>query len=614
LKILAKNQVGQLYRDFYIDDAISGTSTVGRRAFQKMIADAQRLYRPFELIIVYDVKRFGRVDNDEAGYWRHILRLHGVEVAYVTENFSGDGTDDLLRPVKQWQAREESKDLSKVTIRGLLSKADGGWWLGGVPPYGYDLRYQTGDDAFLFILRHMPDGTKQVLDEKHALIRTLGRQETIGVSKRDRAKLIPSEPGRVQAIQEIFRMYVDEKRGFKAIAGSLNRRNIPTARGPEWASIYSGEWSDTTIRAIVVNPLYVGDMAWNRRTDGRFHKIEQRCAVPRLKIHAARLEPNDPSHWILIRDTHEALVSRGAFEQARVLREKRIRKEKEGAVGGWHGTRSRFVLSGLMTCSRCGNRYQGVTRQKGTPRLDGSVIKNFYYGCAGYITKGTSVCQMGAIPQHVLEEVVCKAVLEFYQPYLEEGGRKKLAAEVEKLMDQSTGDVGEARKRAQARIDQITSSINHLLDNITAANREFADQRLDALGKEKQVLEQRMEELDRLTLTQGQTRGVTQELMQFIGSLPYTLRQGLPEEKRAVLRPCIERIKIDAEAKQARLKLWVVPNVGLGDTEKLTASERLLGIVLAAFTINRLSAFTTVPRADRREDCLELTQIVSLYR
>ena len=92
---------------FYTDDAISGTSTIGRRAFQQMMADAQGNGRRFDVIVVYDVKRFGRVDNDEAGYYRHVLRMHGVEVRYVSENFNGDGTDDLLRPVKQWQARDE---------------------------------------------------------------------------------------------------------------------------------------------------------------------------------------------------------------------------------------------------------------------------------------------------------------------------------------------------------------------------------------------------------------------------------------------------------------------------------------------------------------------------
>ncbi len=191
---------------FYIDDAISGTSTLGRRAFQEMIADAQKSTRPFDKVVVYDVKRFGRVDNDEAGYYRHILRANSVEVIYVTENFNGDTTDDLLRPVKQWQARQESKDLSKVTIRGLLSKVEGGWWMGGTPPYGYDLCYQNAEGKFLFILRFMPDGSKQLLDEKGNLIRTLARGESLNISKRDQAKLTPSSTERVKVIERIFRM------------------------------------------------------------------------------------------------------------------------------------------------------------------------------------------------------------------------------------------------------------------------------------------------------------------------------------------------------------------------------------------------------------------------
>jgi len=49
---------------FYVDDAISGTSTLGRRAFQQMIRDAESPTCRFDIIVVYDVKRFGRVDND----------------------------------------------------------------------------------------------------------------------------------------------------------------------------------------------------------------------------------------------------------------------------------------------------------------------------------------------------------------------------------------------------------------------------------------------------------------------------------------------------------------------------------------------------------------------
>ena len=45
------------------------------------------------------------MEHERERIWRA-----GVEVRYVSENFNGDATDDLLRPVKQWQARQESKD------------------------------------------------------------------------------------------------------------------------------------------------------------------------------------------------------------------------------------------------------------------------------------------------------------------------------------------------------------------------------------------------------------------------------------------------------------------------------------------------------------------------
>jgi len=41
---------------FYLDDALSGTNTLGRPAFQQMIRDAQKKNNTFNKIIVYDVK------------------------------------------------------------------------------------------------------------------------------------------------------------------------------------------------------------------------------------------------------------------------------------------------------------------------------------------------------------------------------------------------------------------------------------------------------------------------------------------------------------------------------------------------------------------------------
>lgn len=557
---------------FYVDDAISGTSVLHRRAFQQLITDAQSKSRNFSTIVVYDLKRFGRVDNDEAGYYRHILRTHGVEVRYVSENFTGDTTDDLLRPVKQWQARQESKDLSKVTIRGLLSKAQTGTWMGGVPPYGYDLRYESAEGQFLLTLRFMPDGSKQILDGQGQLVRTLRRGESLTISKRDYATLVPSAPERVRLIQRIFQMYVDQGKGFKAIAHALNQEGQPTPRNPQWSSIYSGRWTDTTIRAILVNPLYIGDMVWNRRTDGRFHRIRDGHAVDREAIYGARLVPNEEADWITVPNTHEAIISRRLFCQARQKRLAHLCRQRNPNHGKtWNGKRSQFILSGLMQCELCGSRYQGVTRTNGRKRKDATVQKHRYYGCGGYITKGTAVCtKLHAIGQKLIESAVIEAVLAFYQKYQGKTGQRRLAAAVKDQIGSEAKEMVAAQKRTRREHRKITRIINNLLDNLTAVNRDFVDQRLKELKGRLRELDGRLNEFDHLILSQVQIRELVAEARDFLRRLESTLKNGEPHERLLVLRQCIERIHVNKPDGSMQLQICTVPAGGLPSIETVS--------------------------------------------
>ena len=63
----------------YVDDAISGASTIGRKSFKRMIEDAKRPHCPFRFILVYDIKRFSRGDTDEAGHYRFLLKEKGID-------------------------------------------------------------------------------------------------------------------------------------------------------------------------------------------------------------------------------------------------------------------------------------------------------------------------------------------------------------------------------------------------------------------------------------------------------------------------------------------------------------------------------------------------------
>ncbi len=552
---------------FYVDDAISGTTSVQRRAFQEVVSEAQARDCPFSTIIVYDVKRFGRVDNDEAGYYRHILKSHGVEVLYVSENFAGDGTDDLLRPVKQWQAREESKDLSRVTIRGLLSKVETGAWMGGAPPYGYDLGYETPEGAPLFRLRFLPDGSKELLDSDGRLQRRLLKGESLQLSKRDHARLIPSSKERVDVIQRIFTMAAEGARGLGAIADALNREKIPTPRGPLWARIYQGAWTKGTIRAILENPVYTGDLVWNRRTDARFFRIAKGRATERKTPHGARLVPNPQEDWIRVPGVHPALVSQRLFAQAHAIRTGRpVSLDQAGqnprVVGGWNGQRSRFLLSGLGRCARCGGRYEGCKRTKGRRRTDGTPVFTYSYGCGHYIRKGRSACSFGPLPQKDVENLVVRTVLEHFAPLRGKAGRARIAELLRDVLKTDTVDLHTARTRAVDEAAELDRSIARLLDHLGEKTRDVIEERVQALTEERTRVRERIEELGRLELSRAEADDLLHEIHAFVSQLETELVDGPPEQRVRALRLCVKGLVFATEPLRVTLELWKLPQLG----------------------------------------------------
>jgi len=205
-------------------------------------------------------------------------------------------------------------------------------------------------------------------------------------------------------------------------------------------------------------------------------------------------------------------------------------------------------------------------------KQDSTRTKNFYYGCGGYITKGRSICEMNPIPKKVLEDTVIKVVLDFYEPFLEKGGRRKLAEAVKAQIGSETEEFIGARKRAQQQLDKISKTISNLLDNITSSNREFVDQRLNELKQQKLQLESRLEELDRLSLSRDEINNIVVDSAKFLSGLEFVLREGLPHEKLVAVRQCIEKININKPAGKITLSIYRVPVGNFHVTRKYIAS------------------------------------------
>lgn len=100
-----------VFVDVYADYGISGTSTKGRKEFQRMIDDAKS--GKIDLIIAKSMSRFARNTLDTLTYIRD-LKTRGVECFFQKENiYTFDSKGELLITIMSSLAQEESRSISE---------------------------------------------------------------------------------------------------------------------------------------------------------------------------------------------------------------------------------------------------------------------------------------------------------------------------------------------------------------------------------------------------------------------------------------------------------------------------------------------------------------------
>lgn len=321
----------------YADEGISGWKSDERKAFQKMIDDAEK--GKFKAIVCWSQDRFSRFDPMEFNFYAFRLRRAGVQIVTVSEGplSFDDLAGWLVASVNQHAKEQYVRDLAKNTLRGKLRGARAGEWV-VAPPLGY---------------------------------------------QRDGRKLILGESREVEIIRRIFQMYVGGY-SLRGVADVLNSEGQRSRTGKHWKA--------DIIRKIILNPVYTGDVVWNRNSCGKFNRVSGDAIAPK----GDGGYRNDPEDWIVSRDMHEPIVSRETFKEAGETLAKNFKHRTPHRNGGL------FVLTQFLYCGHCGYKMHGRVLE-GTP----------YYTCGGYNQRGRSVCQCYNVQQNVLVDLLLEHVEKF---------------------------------------------------------------------------------------------------------------------------------------------------------------------------------------------------------
>jgi len=327
--------------EIYIDDGYSGT-IFERPNFKRMLDDIER--GMINLVICKDLSRLGR---------NYILCGQFTEIYFPERNVRfialNDGIDSLhsnndIAPFKNILNDMYAKDISVKVKSSLHAKARRGEFLGPHPPYGY--------------LRDPSDKHRLVIN--HEVAPNIVRMFELAIAGHGLAKIAK----------------ILTADGVLSPADYTASKNHDSAEG-EFAPRY--EWCMYIVRYIVQNQMYLGHMVQCRKKSQsyRTHKIVW----------------NDKADWIIVENTHEAIVSQDLFDKAQkavVGRTRIIKRRDEPAL-----------FSGVFYCKECGWRMAHHDR-KDYPA---------YYSCGKYRSKGVNACSS----HFILIEEIAGAVLHNIQ-------------------------------------------------------------------------------------------------------------------------------------------------------------------------------------------------------
>ncbi|MBM3329314.1 MAG: hypothetical protein FJY67_07565 [Calditrichaeota bacterium] len=226
------------------------------------------------------------------------------------------------------------------------------------------------------------------------------------------------------------------------------------------------------------------------------------------------------------------------------------------------GARSPYLLSGLIRCAHCGHKWIGYTVNKGRKRKDGSNSKTLYYACSGYVNKGKAVCERRVIGIDVLEGAVVGQIEAMLQRYFATPeGLEEIRRQVEAEMAVERPQIGEELDQVDIRLREIKQIITNLIDNLTAANREYVDARIIELKRETAVLEARRLDLEAAGAKRLELDRLVDQAVQLAGEFDRAFVEGTMEEKRLLVRAFVKEIVVDPDSGTARARVMVVPGI-----------------------------------------------------
>lgn len=372
-----QRQIMESYLAFCPDIAIYNTYTDNgatgqnfeRKAFQQMLTDIEA--GKINCVVVKNLSRLGRNAIDAGYYIEKYFPLHHVRFIAVNDRYDSEAehteVDHIILPVKNLINEAVALDLSrKVRSQAHQAMKDGAY-IGARPPYGY---LKAPDNCHKLIVN---EDTAPVVRQIFAWAENGVPLNVIVKRLNESGTLTPGY--------------------YLAKIGLISNKML----------MGSGKWQTWTVNKILSDEVYVGDMV-----QGKSMSVRRKQVLTK------------PEDWIVVRDTHEPIISRELFERAQAARKQTAEKASK--------TKSPYtenILRGRIFCGCCG---KNLHRQKCHGRYIFHCISNDRIG------KGACDNTMGGLHEDELLDSILTIIRRETEAFL--GNRIRQADMDNRLAEQ----------------------------------------------------------------------------------------------------------------------------------------------------------------------------------
>ena len=305
------------------DDGYTGTNfdRPGFKELLRMLEEGKA-----DCVIVKDLSRLGRDYIETGKYIERIFPAMGIRFIAVNDCIDSgkkNQADEIVIPFKNLINDSYCRELSNKLRRQFRVQRAKGEFIGSFAAFGY--------------LKSPADRHRLVVDETAAdVVRLIFARRIAGYS--------------CQKIADYLNQF-----GF--LSPSEYKKSIGLNYRSGFKERTQSAWGAATIRRILTNRIYVGDLEQGKRS------------TPNYKV--KKMQEKERGEWVIVQGAHEAIVSHEVFETVARLAERDARTSpKQDKV---------YPLSGILFCGDCGSqmRYSRCYH-------DGKVHGSYYCGAYDY--------------------------------------------------------------------------------------------------------------------------------------------------------------------------------------------------------------------------------------